>query len=156
MKNTIKNSGFTLVETLIAISVVSVTIAAAVQLTISSNRTGKQMMAQFKAFHIAEEGMEIVRNMRDSNWLQNKDWKKGLSNGFYTITKTSSGYPWRLDKTAGVARQPAKDGMNRTIEIKTNTDASMQLSSRVTYIFFNKEREVELTAQLTNWKKGPL
>jgi len=156
MSDKSKNSGFTLVETLIAISVVSVTIAAATQLTISSNRIGKQMMAQFKAFHIAEEGIEIVRNMRDSNWLQNKDWEKGLSNGFFTITKTSSGYPWRLDKTAGVARQPEKDGMSQIIEIKTNTDASIQLSSRVTYIFSNKEREVELTAQLTNWKKGPL
>ena len=29
--------------------------------------------------YLAQEGIEIVRNIRDSNWLNNRDWKTGLS-----------------------------------------------------------------------------
>ena len=77
--------GFTLIETIIAITVIGLVITATAQLTQSSLRLGRVTMNQFVAYHLAEEGLEITRNIRDTNWLQNKAWNEGMSEGLYGI-----------------------------------------------------------------------
>ena len=65
----VKSHGFTLVETLIAISILSLSIAAtftAVQNGIKSSTVAKD---QVTAFYLAQEGMEFIKNIRDENAL---------------------------------------------------------------------------------------
>ncbi len=76
--------GFTLVEALIAISILSLSVAAtftAVQGGIQSSTIAKD---QVTAFWLAQEGMEFIRNIRDENALHSVDgtpvnWLSGLS-----------------------------------------------------------------------------
>lgn len=145
-------TGFTLVETILAISVVSIAIATATQLTQSSLKMGRASMNQYVAFHLAEEGLEIVRNLRDSNWLQNKTWRGGLDDATYVLAENTSvdGAPWVLQSVART------DGFARTIEISTTEAEAMRVKSRVTYRDGAKEKIVELSAEFTDWKKGPL
>jgi len=78
--------GFSLVEALVAISILSLSIAAtfsAVQNGIQSSTLAKD---QITAFYLTQEGMEFVRNIRDENALQNlggtgANWLAGLSSG---------------------------------------------------------------------------
>ena len=67
-----QTSGFTLIETIIGIAVIALVVTAAAQLTVTSLSVGRASMNQFAAFHQAEEGLELTRNMRDRNWLPNK------------------------------------------------------------------------------------
>lgn len=154
-----RKTGFTLVETILAISVISVAIATATQLTQSSLKMGRASMNQYIAFHLAEEGLEIVRNLRDSNWLQNKSWRDSLADGTYTIVKNTGGpgAPWTLQSISSNLNNSNAQEMNgftRVIEIKTSE--AMRATSRVKYGQGGAEKIVELSAEFTDWKKGPL
>lgn len=77
--------GFTVLETIIAIAVVSLAIAGAT----SAVRTGlvgtSIAKEQVKAFYLAQEAIEILRNKRDGNILSNlygtptSSWLQGIA-----------------------------------------------------------------------------
>src|SRR3989344_2041677 len=74
-----KNKGFTIIESLIAITILLVAIAgtgSAIQTGISSYIYSKE---QTIAFYLAQEGFEQIRNIRDENKLNNRNWLTGLS-----------------------------------------------------------------------------
>lgn len=76
MKN---NTGFTIIESLVAIAIlVSAIIGAtmAVQTGLSSYTFSKD---QIIAFYLAQEGFEQVRNIRDANQINNQPWLTGLA-----------------------------------------------------------------------------
>ncbi len=70
--------GFTLVETLIAISILLLSISA--PLTIASKGLSSSYFArdQIVAFYLAQDAVEYVRNTRDNNFLAGLDWLNGL------------------------------------------------------------------------------
>jgi prepilin-type N-terminal cleavage/methylation domain-containing protein len=69
-KITNEKTGFTLLETLIALSVVSVGIMAAFTLSLANLNTARDNYERILAANLAREGVELVRNIRDSNWLK--------------------------------------------------------------------------------------
>lgn len=74
-----KNKGFTIIETLVAIAVLVTAITgamSAVQTGISSYTFSKD---QITAFYLAQEAVEQIRNMRDENRLNNRHWLSGIS-----------------------------------------------------------------------------
>ncbi len=151
--NTIPSKdGFTLIETIIGIAVVALVVTAATSLTTTSLAIGRTSMNQFAAFHQAEEGLEITRNLRDSNWLQNKSWRAGLADGTYEIAfapQCVHNGPWCLI--------PAMSGTpGRIITLSTDDDGVLHVTSAVEYQERGSPRHVNLSTELTDWKKGPL
>ena len=74
-----KNKGFTIIESLVAITILLVAIAgtgSAIQTGISSYTYSRN---QFIAFYLAQEGFEQIRNIRDENSLNNRNWLTGIS-----------------------------------------------------------------------------
>lgn len=74
-----KKKGFTLVESLIAITVlvlVTSGVSSAVQTGLSSYTFSKEQVA---AFYLAQEGVEQIRNQRDTNRLAGDVWLDGIS-----------------------------------------------------------------------------
>ena len=85
MKYLTCNKGFSIIEVLIAIFVIIIGITGAMNLinfTISSVAISK---SQTIAVNLAQEGMEIVRSIRDSNWLEDIVWDSGLVAGDYRV-----------------------------------------------------------------------
>lgn len=160
-----RKSGFTMAETLIAIAVTTMVITAAFELTNSSIKTGGIALQKFAAYHLAEEGLEIIRNMRDSNWMQNRAWNHNLAPGIYEIGTTTNGYPWQLisqnnedfadasEFTVGSATT-----YKRLIVIENSDDEGekMRVESRVKYLERAAWKTVNMSAEFTDWKKGPL
>jgi len=79
--------GFTLMEVIIAIAII---LAALITLTnlISSSVAGiRPGKSKIIATNLAQEGLELVRNIRDNNWLAYKresdNWDDGLGAGDY-------------------------------------------------------------------------
>ena len=88
-KQKIKNKGFTLIEVIIAVAVivtVLVAVIALISFSVSGIRPGKSKII---AAGLAQEGIEIVRNIRDSNWLADKrtsdNWDDGLDSGQWRV-----------------------------------------------------------------------
>lgn len=82
-KNLKLQKSFTLLEVLIAIFALTIGVMAAfgsIAQAISAATFAKnRLIASF----LAQEGIEIVKNIRDSNWIQNKNWNEGLNPGDY-------------------------------------------------------------------------
>lgn len=73
------NRGFTIIESLVAIAILLVAISgsgSAIQTGISSYIFSKD---QIIAFYLAQEGFEEIRNIRDTNVLNGRNWLSGLA-----------------------------------------------------------------------------
>src|SRR3989344_1002071 len=74
-----KVEGFTLIESLVAISILVAVITGttkAIQTGISSYIFSKD---QIIAFYLAQEGFEQLRNIRDENSLNDRNWLSGIT-----------------------------------------------------------------------------
>ncbi|MDP6387829.1 MAG: prepilin-type N-terminal cleavage/methylation domain-containing protein [Candidatus Pacebacteria bacterium] len=79
MSKKLKNGGFTLVEALVAITILTVSIVGPI--TIASKGMAASVFArdQITAFYLAQEAVEYIRNKRDENNIQGNNWLFGLS-----------------------------------------------------------------------------
>lgn len=75
-----KNNGFTLVETLIAISILVLAVTGAFSAAHSGMTSALYSKDQITAFYLAQEGMEQVRNLRDRNGISALNWMNGIAN----------------------------------------------------------------------------
>lgn len=85
--------GQSLIETLVALSVMVVGIAGAVSLGIISIRAGQTSQLDVVAENLAQEGIEAARAVRDYNWTLNQDWDTNLTPGHYRVIVGSEDDP---------------------------------------------------------------
>ncbi len=71
MKN---KPAFTLVETLIGITLLTVVLTAVTGLILATLLASQRNIHTLQANAFAQEGIEVMRYIRDSNWLQNYAW----------------------------------------------------------------------------------
>ncbi|MFA6992351.1 MAG: prepilin-type N-terminal cleavage/methylation domain-containing protein [Candidatus Gracilibacteria bacterium] len=76
-KNNKNQKGFTLVEVLLGITILTVAIVLATNMFLSAMKSNRIMTLNLKAYYLAQEGLEIVRNIRDTHWMHNLDWMSG-------------------------------------------------------------------------------
>lgn len=68
------NCGFTLIETLVSLMILSLVITSIVSLLSSSIYSARYAKNETKAIYIAQEGIDYIRNLRDSIAFQQNDW----------------------------------------------------------------------------------
>jgi type II secretory pathway pseudopilin PulG len=70
-----KAGAFTLPEVIVAMSVLIMVVVASTNLLVSIIRNNSQNINSLVAFELAQQGIEGMRNVRDSNWLLGADFK---------------------------------------------------------------------------------
>ncbi len=71
--------GFTLLESMVAIAIFTVGISAAVFVITQSINVGTRTKNKIIAANLTQEGIEVVRNMRDRNWFAGRTWTDGIN-----------------------------------------------------------------------------
>lgn len=71
-------AGFSLVETLVAIFILSVSVVAPLSLAQKGLNSSIYARDQVTAFNLSQEAIEYVRNVRDSNGLGDREWLRNL------------------------------------------------------------------------------
>ena len=94
--------GFTLVETLIAITLITIAIVAPMALTVESLKSAYYSRDQITASNLAQEAIEAVRSIRDSNILQITDGVT-TTNAFAGIPLDT---PFKIDAHTSPAQIP--------------------------------------------------
>lgn len=157
-----KNKGFTIIETLVAIAILIVAITgatAAVQSGISSYIFSKD---QIIAFYLAQEGFEQIRNIRDENRLNSRNWLAGISQNSSdpcwfgnacTIDPIASSVPARCTSGPGncpILRQNATTGF-------FGYNAAWPETIFRREIILSSVNPDEIAVAVTiNWSKGPV
>lgn len=103
------NKGFMMVEILVAISIITVSILAAMSVTGKSIYIARESLHQAQVAFLLEEGSEAVRIMRDNAW-----------SNIYDLDSTKDYYPVFSDGTWILSIIPSQVGIfTRKINIAT-------------------------------------
>lgn len=73
------NKGFSLLETTVAITILVFAIIGPMALSSRSIRSASVAKNTILASNLAQEGIELVKNIRLNNRIENKQWMQGLS-----------------------------------------------------------------------------
>ncbi len=71
-------NGFTLIEALVAITILTISIEGPMVAASTGLKNSTYARDQIVAFYIAQEGIEMIRSIRDSNALNNAPWLTGI------------------------------------------------------------------------------
>lgn len=161
-KQIINNKSFTLMEVIISISIISTALVVSVALitfSLSGIRGGRSKII---AAGLAQEGIEIVRNIRDSNWISDKrspsNWKDGLGAGYWRVQYNQAGLlsfsntPLRID-TNGFYRYDSGSSTKfyRRISIEHIGSNQIKVVSEVTWQEQGRSQNLQLEDRLYNW-----
>jgi len=95
------NKGFTLIEVLVAVAIFSVGTAVSVNVISYSLGLSAKIKDRTIAAHLAQEGIELVKNIRDLNWLANNAYDVGLGNGWGCVEYNSNSVDYNCALSGG-------------------------------------------------------
>ncbi|MBI4709463.1 MAG: hypothetical protein HY764_04675 [Candidatus Portnoybacteria bacterium] len=80
MKRT-SQKGFSLLDVIVAIGIITIAFFTILGLFQYVSLSSRYSSDRFIAANLAQEGIEIVRSIRDSNWLSGDAWNQCVDNG---------------------------------------------------------------------------
>jgi type II secretory pathway pseudopilin PulG len=161
-----KNKGFTILEAIFTFTIIVVGFSGVMTLILKTARYSQINNYNLVAAYLAQEGLELVRNIRDSNWLAGKTgdrWREGIDNRSYIIdyndNSLRTGSPnLYIDASNGFYSHDnsitnTKTIFQRVISISTpSSDCKCILaSSTVTWSDFGITRSITVSERLYNW-----
>jgi hypothetical protein len=87
----VRNS-FTILEVILAITVLTIAVGGSFILISQTIGSISVIQSRLIASYLIQEGLEISRNIRDSNWLKNQTWDQGLSAGNWEADYTTTSF----------------------------------------------------------------
>ena len=190
------NKGFSLTEVMIGMMILTVAIVAATNLLSGMAATNRNNLTTMQAYYYAIEGLEGVRNIRDSNWLHNREWlgvgsvnvwggtvfdiedetkeysvdlnqrvAQSSDQGAVDFGSISQFAPWVISDGGGAQEVQNispdlegnfSSGFKRVLTLKPYEEGAVIVNVKVTWNIGAKERELEMSEILTNWKDGVL
>ncbi|OHA08412.1 MAG: hypothetical protein A3A44_00210 [Candidatus Sungbacteria bacterium RIFCSPLOWO2_01_FULL_60_25] len=95
--------GFTLVETVVALAVITGALVGPFLLSSRSIFNARYAKSRLIAANLAQEGIEIIRSYRDNNVLAGDSWDAGLDDGSYRVDVICAGSPCRPAQAGSAA-----------------------------------------------------
>lgn len=124
----INEKGFGLVEILVSISVFLTGLVAIIIIFGRVISPFPYIATRMEASYLAKEGIELVRNRRDENWLEGRDWKNGLDNVMSTISI-----------------------FNREVNVTNVNNYKIKIESTVFWTLRGEQHSIEIESYLYNW-----
>ena len=150
-------------EVIISVAVITTAIVASVTLitlSVSAVRAGKNRTI---AVHLAQEGIEIVKSIRDSNWLNYKrgaDWTDDLEEGDYRIQyndlvlRPFLDIPLKKDSNGFYQYDSGSDTLfYRKISITHIGDDQIKVVAEIAWQERRKTNTLQAEDRLYNWLK---
>jgi len=155
---------FTLMEIIISVAIITTVIVASISLISSSVSAIRSNQNKIIAVHLAQEGIEIVKNIRDTNWILFKrgelNWRDGLDEGDYMVQYNET----QLSVFDDVPLKINQDNIyqydngsntffHRKISITHIANEQIKIIAKITWQEKGKNKSIELEDRLYNWLK---
>jgi len=159
MKKLNHNKGFTIIEVMVGIGVILVGFAGTITLINKSLAFHDLAYSRLTASYLAQEGIEIVRNLRDNNFIQNRTWNDGLSPGTYQVQYNSlqlmdySGENLLIDPVTNLYNYDSGNltRYNRRIVIEQISSEEIRVTSIVQWYNRGGNFDIRVEDHLFNW-----
>jgi len=155
--------GFTLMEVIVAIAIITVALISIISLISFSISGIVANGSKTTAFGLAQEGLEIVRSIRDNNWLDYKrttaDWRDGISAGDYRVQYNSASLlaysyvPLRIDANGFYRYSGALTKFYRKVTISNIDDNQFKVVVEVSWKEKSRNLNMIAESRLYNWLK---
>jgi len=165
MKNVQKrnSSGFTLIETLVAITILVVSVSAPLTLAAKGLSSAYFARDQITAFYLAQEAVEIIRNMRDENILSGRGWTSGIPIGTPFIAEaltnttevcTGTCEYLKYNDETGFYNYTSGDASRyrRTVEVETVDSKEISISVTIDWQSGIFSRSFSIKENILNWQ----
>ena len=169
IKKKSRRKAFTLIEVITVLFVVSVALVGVMSLVVQSLNSQTYNKSNLIAYHLAQEGAEMIRGVRDSNWLAGPAWNANLGNGQYYMDYTDSAphaynpsvVPdqkiLRLDNNGFYFHDPTgnatSSGFTRAIALGAfNNGEAMMIRVDISWLDHGRTYYYELVTYLYDWK----
>ncbi len=157
--------GFTIIEAMVAFMVLTIALIPALLLSSSSVNIALSIQNRLVAAGLAQEGIEVVRTVRDHNWFQTvpSPFDTGLSPGAYRIGWDSTSLmsfqdsPLYFHSDTGLydynaAGMALETPFKRKIAIAKLSAVELKVESEVTWQERGRSRSVKVEEHLFDWK----
>lgn len=153
--------GFTLLEVIVAIFILTVGTGAAFALIQQTLISTSLVEDRFIASYLIQEGMEIVKNLRDKAWLEDEIWDTYLPAGDWqadyssqTLNPFDPNNSLRIDSDGFYSYSSGTSTkFQRKISISEKTQDKMKVSAQVSWLERGKTHSLEALEYITNWRK---
>ena len=133
MKNKKTKKGFSLIEVLVSLTILTLGIASISMLMLSNIKNSQEAKNQIVAMGLAQEGIEIVRNMKDNNLTFSTDVKNSDTSSDFFVEPSAS-FANMLTPAGG----HVNDDANKRLGLDSNSMYKHYLSGDTPTKFYRK------------------
>jgi Tfp pilus assembly protein PilV len=148
----INNNGQGLIEVIVSLAIIVVAILGALSLATLTIQAGTQSRERVQAALLAQEGIEVAKNYRDTNWLKDIPWNNRLILGISVPNDPINFSSINLNGNVG----GDFSNFNRTTTISTipskNSNEEVQINCTVSWTDSSGEHDVTAVDYITNWQ----
>jgi type II secretory pathway pseudopilin PulG len=163
------NKGFGLLEVVISTGILVIVISASVIISKMAVRSSVVSLERVQAYNLAQQGMEGVRAIRDTNWLNGRAWNDSLDPSMSSYDVNNSNNLWQLTNTIEPIPLDNKD-FTRVITISSidqtmanilsqynsaiTSDKMLKIKVSVSWREYDQDWSTILYTYLSDWKPG--
>ncbi len=142
--------GFSILETVVSLAIITIGIIGILSLFTQTIRSGEMSFNQEIAANLAQEGIEVIRNKRDSNWMTipKIDWNYGITATEYKVNFKND--IWEIVSANGFQQLYLRDNKIYTHEI---TD-TLTIFERKIEIDNSEENILKITSTVQWTERG--
>jgi prepilin-type N-terminal cleavage/methylation domain-containing protein len=164
-----QQQGFTLVEALVSLVILTVALIPILSLATNALRVSSEIQDNLVASGLAQEGVEVIRAIRDTNWFSGNSFDTNLGSGVIGDSTTYQ-VEWdsipplqtnaspllnilngRYSHSTGGGWAPTK--FSRTVTITKINAGELRVVSQVTWQGrYNSSKSIVAEDHLFNWK----
>ncbi len=151
------SKAFTLIEILIAITVITVGVVGSyAAITRVASLTFSNSF-RFVASRLAQEGIELVSNIRDTNWIKRTDWDNDLADNDYRVQYDKDSLLTHFDtplkiNSNGFYNYDSGSLTRFTRKVTITHISSDEIKVKVEITWSGRGSPLEVEEHLYNWK----
>lgn len=155
-----KPNGFTLIEALISLVILTISLGPALVLSSNISSTASIIQNNLIAANLSQEGVEVIRALRDANWYNGLSFDNGLTDGIYRIEWSSNALvaletnpPLKINNGLYNYSNGTDTPFRRTVTLTRISSEELRIISDVTWTERgNRIRNVKAESHLFDWR----